>query len=343
VWPKVIWDGSRDTVIEVANTGNPMVHALCFYINAAPVNPNLPPSATNPPQWVETDFEIWLTKQQPTHWVASNGRQTNGFDEFGSDGSGWDPGLVPPVPAGFQGELKCVQVDDAGAPMPGNKLVGKATLRDDDGDVSSYNAIAILGNPALSGSQIGTDLALNLTATNTGGEYNACPDTLILNHFADGVSDPVIEQLGNCSAGNCPISTTLTLVPCQEDIENQIPGKVNVSFQIFNEFEQPLSTTTTVDCWLNAPLNTIGAAGANSPFTFNVLGTVGAHTRITPVPGAGGVIGVAEETRRDSNTEGPGTRAAFNLDFEGNRYDAATDGKGNKVAGVTDHIVIPPQ
>src|SRR5438552_2103638 len=64
VFPKVVWDGTRDTIITISSTQNPMVHAVCFYINGA-----------IPGQCQATDFEIWLTKQQPTHWVASEGRQ----------------------------------------------------------------------------------------------------------------------------------------------------------------------------------------------------------------------------------------------------------------------------
>src|SRR5574341_1532276 len=161
IYPKVIWDGTRDTVIQISNTRNPMVHALCFYINAALVRPDLPPGPTNPPQWAETDFTIWLTRQQPTHWVVSSGRRVNLNDAFGSDAAGIDPGAIPPVPVGFEGELKCIQVDDADAPSPGNKLKGHAILRRTDGDVSSYNAIALQGNANLSGQQIGNVLELN--------------------------------------------------------------------------------------------------------------------------------------------------------------------------------------
>lgn len=348
VFPKVIWDGTRDTIIEISNTGNPMLHAHCFYINAAPVNPNLPPSATNQPQWNETDFDIWLTRQQPTHWVASLGRRTNPLDGFGSGGSGLDPGLVPPVPLGFRGELKCIQVAPDGTPMPGNKLKGEATLRRTDSDVSEYNAISFIGNSNLSGIDIGNDLVLDLTDAHQDGEFSACPDTLIFNFLTYGSDDDVVSQIGDCESdeGGCPIRTELTLVPCQEDLENQQPGHVTVQFQIFNEFEQPFSTSTTVDCWLNAQLNTIGSPGPNNPFTRNVLGSNGATARINPNPGNGGVIGIAEETRFTDNEEltdsaRHSANAAFNLHIEGNRFDAATDGKGNPVAGVTDHIIVP--
>jgi len=363
VWPNVVWDGVRDTVIQLTNTHNRMVHAHCFYVNAAPVNPQLPPSITNPPQWVETDFWVWLTRQQPTHWVASLGRRVDFNDPFGSDGAGLDVGLVPPVPLGFTGELKCVQVDDGGAPLRANSLKGEATLIWPDGDITQYNAIALAGNPE---DQVGSGdqtLTLDRTPQNLGGEYNSCPNVLILNHFADGAPDMVLDQEGECDpvciggteegtpcevdtdcagAGRClacPVSTSITLVPCQEDFENQIPGRVTVQFQIFNEFEQPFSTSTTVDCWLDSPISLLGTPGAANPFTYRVLGTLGAVTRITPNPGNGGVIGVAQEMRRDTyaasptaGVVGPATRAAYNIHIEGTRFSNA---------GVTDRIILP--
>src|SRR5579862_5153608 len=168
VWPKVVWDGSRDTIIQLTNTGNPPAHVHCFYVNAAPaVSPCSPPSSRNPPQWLETDFDLWLTKQQPTHWVVSEGRRTDGDDE--GDGAGFDPGLIPPVPTCFTGELKCIQTDDSDAPTPGNKLKGEATLKRIDGDVSKYNAIAFLANPGLTSDDIGNDLQLTLTDNNPDG------------------------------------------------------------------------------------------------------------------------------------------------------------------------------
>ncbi|MBI3786533.1 MAG: hypothetical protein HY270_24350 [Deltaproteobacteria bacterium] len=350
IWPKVIWDGTHDTIIQVANTGNPLVQAHCFYINAAPRNPSLPPSVTNPPQWVETDFDIVLTRQQPTHWVASSGRRTQS-DGFGVDGSGFDPGLIPPVPFGFQGELKCYQTDDSGSPLPGNRLKGEATLRTDTGDVSTYNAIALSGNAGLSGGQIGTVLDLNLTDGNPGGEYSACPDTLIFNHFAYGALDPMLNPslvntatlggAGACSGNNCTITTTLTMVPCSQDLENGIPGSVTVGFLIYDEFETHLSASTTVTCWFNLPLNQIAPAGPNNPFTPGALGgSFVRHTRIRPVPGNGGVLGIAEETRTTS--AGNTAVAAYNLQIQGNRFDGATQGENDAPApGVTDQIAIP--
>src|SRR5262245_13988363 len=74
VFPKIVVDGTRDTVVQLSNSANVTVYAHCWYLNGAPANPQLPPGPANPPQWTPTDFQLSLTKQQPTTWVVSLGR-----------------------------------------------------------------------------------------------------------------------------------------------------------------------------------------------------------------------------------------------------------------------------
>ena len=136
VYPKVIADGTRDTIIQITNTSNSMVHAHCFYVNGQLTSPSDPPGPFNPPQWQELDFDIWLTKQQPTYWVVSQGRLVDPDDYPCSNdppfyecfNAGFDPGRVPPVVEDFTGELKCIEVDASGAPLSGNHFKGEATL-----------------------------------------------------------------------------------------------------------------------------------------------------------------------------------------------------------------------
>jgi hypothetical protein len=225
----------------------------------------------------------------------------------GIDGAGIDPGFVPPVPDNFEGELLCVEVDTEGNPVSGNKLKGEATIKSTGGDASKYSAIAIIGGP--NAGATGRDLQLD------NDQYNSCPNVLLLNHFADDVDDPVIEEFSDCDS-ECPIVTELTLVPCQRDYENQIPGTVNVFFEIFNEFENRFSTTTTVTCWLNVPLDNIGSGNVFRP---EVLGTLTAYTRIQPAGTSGGLLGVAEQFHSDS--AGVTASAAYNLGIEGSRFD----------------------
>jgi len=376
VFPKVIWTGfssnpdrsqraqlERDTVIEITNTSNNMVHAHCFYVNAQLVG--------GQPIWQITDFAIWLTRQQPTHWVASQGRAVNPGDARGTDGAGLDPGAIPPVPEGFEGELKCIQVDASGTPFGGNNLKGEEEIRSADGDVSKANALAILANPDLAGADPAEELLLDNSVQHD-GEYNACPNTWFLNHFVDGTNDIVTEANNpfwcDLSDSGCPIRTYLTLVPCSQDFENNVPASVTLQFAIVNELEQVFSASTTVNCWatirladIDAPTgrcsdnNTVcvndqqcidrgaGFCSKNSSvFGVGTLGTGAAFTRFTPadLPPElqGGVLTYAEEVRfnntfrggQDSNR----TWAAWNLQKQGNRYDATVDLPGGPVVDV---------
>jgi hypothetical protein len=389
VYPKVVWTGpstnpnlqqrrqlERDTVIQISNTSNNMVHAHCFYVNAQLIG--------GQPIWQITDFAIWLSRQQPTHWVASQGRPVNPADERGSDGSGLDPGAIPPVPPGFEGELKCVQVDASGTPFGGNNLKGEEVIRSADGDVSKANALAILANPDLAGADPANELRLDNSVLNN-GEYNACPNTWLLNHFADGASDPVVATFdpvwcGRADSDECPIRTYLTVVPCSQDFENAIPSSVTMQFAIVNEFENVFSTSTTVDCWrtfrladVDAPTGFcsdvdvgprvscttdqqcidrgVGFCEKSSQFGIGTLGTTTAFTRITPAdlpPDLqGGIMTYAEEVHYNSLDVEPTDPipsnshrawAAWNPQNTGNRFDATIDLPGGPVV---DTITIP--
>ena len=105
-----------------------------------------------------------------------------------------------------------------------------------DGDVSKHNAVAILANPDLAGDDPADELLLNNSPEND-GEYNSCPNELYLDHFVDGFNNPVIDPETDhslnpdaCFDGLCPIRTYLTLVPCSQDFENQVPASVTVQF-----------------------------------------------------------------------------------------------------------------
>jgi hypothetical protein len=107
-----------------------------------------------------------------------------------------------------------------------------------------------------------------------------------------------------------------------------------VQFEIFNEFEQRLSASTTVDCWKNFYLFQVDSPNdpERSVFSYQTLGTVAAHTRITPNPDGGAVLGVAGVTRADAG--GELTRAALNIHMEGDRFSAS----GGEIVDV---ITIP--
>lgn len=280
VFPKVVANASTDTVIMLVNSSNSLIQVHCNYVDARLFDvvsgrPCERPSATCVPLWQETDFDLWLTRQQPTHWSVARGRRVDPTDGFNNDGSGFDPGHIPPKPD-FEGELKCVEVSASGEPMSGNRLRGQALIARSNGDLARYNAVGILGNPDVSPSN---PLVLD------GDMFAACPEKLWLNHAAEGFNGA---------------RTELTLVPCRQDLENQVPTSVTVQFLVYNQFEERFSASTTVTCYLNTNLSDIDAATnpVSSVFHRNVLGTDVAMTEITPVVQvngtSGGIIGVAQ-------------------------------------------------
>ena len=328
IFPKLTVFEAFDSVIQITNISNDLVFARCFYVNAQLTTPGIPEHPIlNPPLWLETDFNIRLTRQQPTHWLVSSGRPVNPFDTcdypdgptcvpinggIDLDGLGIDPGAVPPVPPDFIGELKCVEVDASGTPIGGNHLKGEVTILSEDGEVSKYNAVGILGTD-LAGAT-GNDLQLNNPTGEAVGQYDACPAELILNHFAEGAlggDDPRPDDI----IPGTSVNTAITFVPCSQDFENQLPTTVTLQFKIYNEFEVPFSTSTSVTCWKDIFLEDIGNTNV---FDAAVLGSNVAQTFITPADETdGAVVAVAEEFHSD---EGDISRAAFNVHSRGNRF-----------------------
>jgi hypothetical protein len=282
VFPKIIADGNRDTFVQISNTSNSLVRATCFYVNAQLLFPNLPPGPFNEPLWQETEFEIELTAQQPTNWMASQGRLPDPLDpnctRGATDcyGAGFDPGLVPALPEDFIGELICVEVDATGDPISGNHLSGEATLKDlSSGDVSKYGALGFAGFETNDGDG---ELALGL-------EYAACPQRWILDHTSDG------SEVAAVGAGSA-FHTDVTVVPCSQDFANQVAGNVTLQLQVTNELEQTFSTSTSVECWADLTLGDVSLV-----FQSSVLGTPTAQTRVRPAANDGGVLLVVEEFR----------------------------------------------
>jgi hypothetical protein len=295
VFPKVVADGTRDTIIHMSNTSNMPAQAHCYYVNAlgfcsVTVSESCRTTAECPtgefcvPVWEETDFDLFLTAQQPTQWRVSTGRIADFtfppcklsdyycscvIDEVsgGLICPGTPPGTggqgsfaVIPTGTAFEGELKCIQtLDDFQTPVNQNSLKGEALIETlSSGEVSMYNAIGISalqpnGN---------NDLLLNNV------EYNACPRNLVMNHYADGAID---------GFSGATVSTELSLVPCSEYFEEQQPTRSRALFTIVNEFEQPLSAEITFDCYLNRGLTDI-----STQFTEANIGSQFAKTRISP-------------------------------------------------------------
>jgi hypothetical protein len=297
--------------------------------------------------WQEINFVVNITARQPVAWLASSGATLcgqgtppgvpcfplgGGFPGFGGQNN--DGSLVPPVPEDpFIGELKCIAVDRNDVPVERNDLIGEAEIiRSSTNvlDVQAYNAIGIqaiagrnnndnvlvLGGRRCEGGDAagefcGSGFDCPGGACVEVGEYEGCPNILLLNHLAYGVNDPI---------SGSQVTTTLTLVPCTEDFAEQQPVDTVVQVLVFNEFEQRLSTSNTVTCFHEFKLPDLaGRAGADrSIFSAAVLGTLTGQTRLRGVAtgdmtSGHTLLGIAEEFRQD------GGSAAVNVHFHGSR------------------------
>ncbi len=303
VVPRVVVDGTRDTVIELTNTSNSLAQALCLFLDGA----------TN----LQTNFTVELAAQQPTRWVASQGRRCAGDDPLCVGGPTSVLGLIPPLPVPFEGAMICVEVDASGAPFGGNHLLGGASVKDRvSGDVASYRAVGLLGTEANNGDDV---LCLGGEPSNAcqfGAEYASCPATWLLSHVAEGAEDEVV-------GANSAVTTEVTFLTCGQDFLTAAPIDVELQFVITNEFEEVFSLTSAVSSWRSDLLGEI-----DSTFGVNVLGTPYARTRVTSLDG--GILLVARELHAFTGVPAAATSVAFNPAHQGIRANE-------------DLIVLPPR
>jgi hypothetical protein len=338
IWPKVIADGTRDTLITLTNTRNEQAYAHCEYVQALGICAltgsfcSVPGAAPGSPgacepitgnvctqQWQSADFDVALTRQQPTVWRVSTGRVDNPF--LPADGacdlippaSPTDalrescPGLfligqVPPAPdQPFRGQLTCIQVNVDGSANGSNGLKGEATIETlGSAQISTYNSINV---EALEVGAVDGLIRLN------GIEYSACPPAVEVSHYSLGAQDLVAASLGAACGGpeGCPVQSEITVVPCRADYVLEEAAAWSTSILYTNEFEQQLSIDRGFECWANFDLRDLGfvpAAVSGSDFQRTrlipngsgrcILGTFDAacneDSDCDPTPGAGGGV-----------------------------------------------------
>ncbi|MBI4516488.1 MAG: hypothetical protein HY699_11820 [Deltaproteobacteria bacterium] len=326
VYPVILVAGDNcvDTLVQLSNTSSESVIARCFYVNATGrcsttgqvcFSGAQCPGGICLPQWRETDFNVRLTPRQPLTWLASEGlsafctpTQTpgerciplNGTSRRGTNGASNAGTRIPPVNDDpFIGELKCIAVDEQYRPTDRNVLVGSATIEEvcrDCLDVTRHNAIGI---QAVVGANNGDNTLV------IGEEYNACPHTLIVNHYFDGATSPVTGD---------PIFGALALVPCSEDfvMQDRNLTPITAQFLVFNEFEQRLSASTSVQCYASFPLSGIDTTQpTRSIFHVGVAGSLVGQTRVHGVgTGGHGLLGAYFDLHGSHSS-------AANLHFQG--------------------------
>lgn len=324
---------SIETILQVSNTSEEPVRLWCFYENANSHCTNtgevcfaaqeccdsVAGCGICLPGWNETDFYINLTPLQPLGWLASDGVAgfstsplkefgkfaIDGVTNFGIGGSSNAGGRIPPVSEEpFIGSLRCIVINEDGVPSDRNVVKGEATIQVNVGEadyitVGKHNAIGI---QAIEGA-VNDDNILVLGGPEP--EYNGCPNVLILNHFFDGVEDPVTDDGGQ-------IVTLLELVPCSQDYLRQEPGAAVVQYLVYNEFEQRFSTSRPFVCKQLLPISNIDTTqNERSIFSAGVSGTLTGQTRMNPI--GSGVLAVAHEIHESSGL------ADFNVHFQGDR------------------------
>jgi hypothetical protein len=284
VYPKIVSDGTRDTLIQMSNTSNSTAFVHCFYVNtlgqcssttaqSCRLDGDCPDTELCVRECNAGNFDIILTAQQPTHWRLSTGRlasmtpgpcrpgqtcQCTGNPQTcpGLEVAANNQAFAPGVGTAFEGELKCYQTDQTQTfPISGNALKGTATIETlASGQISEYNALTITSNGDLvNGVNNNQDLRLNNPAGGNVGEYNYCPRNLVFTHHGEGAVDPVT---------NATISTEITVVPCSELIEEDLAVPAIVGFVGFNEFEQRLSVDgVNFDCYFSRRLTDIPSEG----------------------------------------------------------------------------------
>jgi hypothetical protein len=198
----------------------------------------------------EAGFFLNLTPNQPLSWMVSTGRNGNG--------------IRVAAPSFGDGELKCVVTPSSpfASAAAYNALQGRALISDATGQTIGYSAIGFRRLSA--GSFSGTVLL-------DGVNYEQCPDRL---HF-----HVLASKSGSADS-------ELVLVPCTEDLMNQLPSRANVLVAVINEFEQQFSGGTSVNCFSRVPFSSVPA------LRYSSIGSDTAHVivRGTDVPVVGLVI-----------------------------------------------------
>jgi hypothetical protein len=236
IFPKVIADGERDTLITLSNVSNMPVMAHCAYVMGAgfcqrsgdlcQIDLDCPEIEGQPNpcviEWQAGDFDIWLTMKQPTMWRVSTGRI---FDPTAVFDREKDPEKRAKCRHSFkQNEpLECpgfffASEEDfesgTGAlvnppPFTGNfrgelKCVevapdGSLVLGD---HLKGEATILTLGS-----SQISRYNSINIQgapgtsdsptiARLNGSDYNACPEAVEMTHFASDGNNFIAEGIG---------------------------------------------------------------------------------------------------------------------------------------------------
>lgn len=297
VFPLISVDGASgtDSLIELANTDDAAVAIRCMYEN--PSGPNGVPRLTA--------FLIHVMANQPVAWRASRG-----LDAV--------PGSADRIPAlgasAFTGILRCLAAAPDGTPTDRNVLVGSATVERfgaaSPPDSARYDATGV---DALPGGPNGdTQLVLGGPAA----EYAACPESVVLQSFFDGVT----LDLGADGSLQRELATTLAIVTCARHMIGGTSATVDLA--VTNELGQTAQLSRALQEQLVVPLSRIDTdTPSRSIFNVGTQGSLTGAIRITPHAGSGGVLALAVAAYADPNDGTDRHSAAVSPQLAGERSD----------------------
>lgn len=306
IFPKVIADGTRDTLIQIVNTDTKMNQVHCFYVNASgacnsnpavscQLNADCIAVSQNQNDFCDRtcdarNFDAFLTAGQPTVWRVSTGRFSTPTDPRCQLGQTC---ACTPGPGAALNMQSCPGTDPGlatnsapGIPPVVPGFSGELKCVSVGGDfVTPAGTDKLIGTAVLENLSTGQVSEYNALAIKVpdgapgpginsdllldNSEYNRCPDRLILSHWADGATDP---------RTGATINTELTLAPCTEMLESD-PGdgtRSRALFEIYDEFETFAgSADITFDCHMNRRLSAL-----NTVFGTGNLASLLAKTRI---------------------------------------------------------------
>ncbi|MDX2167508.1 MAG: hypothetical protein SF182_10610 [Deltaproteobacteria bacterium] len=310
-FPYVVVNPSQgvDTRLRLVNTDDELLDVVCGLENttahcesgARPVcdtTSDCPIGVACVPDLKVSRFAFQLAAGQPIGWPLSTGATL----PLAQNG---DP--IPAAPESpMRGVLRCFAAHPDGSPSARNALVGEAVVERAGEtllDVASYNAVGAQAHAA----GLNDDRTLVLGGAN--GEYDACPQTVSVNHLFDLAHDPI--------AISRSLQTTLVFTRCNADLSRENPqnsGAV-LQFLVHNEFEQRFSTSNTFVGQMVSPMSLIDTRIPDrSIFSATITGTLSGSTTIRAVGGS--VMGLALEKRLGSDPTQYST-AAYNLHSSG--------------------------
>ncbi len=270
LFPGIVVSSERDARIQISNYSNNLRSALCLYVEER--------QFPGQPTRQHMHFQVRLERQSTLQWSASAGLQQIP-PSCGSGAACFVPRhlvfgpqglLIPRLDAGFSGALLCVETDAADFPLAGNALLGVVSTYDlPSGEVSQNNAIAVAGFDTNNGDDtlcLGGEVTDNCP---TGAEYDGCPQRWYFDAIAAG---------GGTLTASDNSSGELVIASCAQDFFNDTPGTGILTFRVWDQFGNQISSSGSLAGYTTRTLQSINA-------TANIFGSETAGIEITASAG----------------------------------------------------------